>query len=347
MAATGKMRSGAIAVLASTAVTVVSAAPAAAATTCNDVSLTVDAAVVVGPLPVGVPLPTEDWVINGRLCAPTGASTVLLLQSGATYSSEYWDFRFQPETYSFVDYANAHGLATLNIDRLGIGTSSHPLPELVMTATHANIAHLFVQGLRSGQFGRSFSRVALAGHSFGSVVSVAEAGTYHDVDAVVLTALTHSVNTPFVTDFEAALRPAALVDPRFAGLPLGYLTTQAGARASFFHQPTADPAVIAYEESVKETFTDGENLMLIPSVLDTLTITAPVLTLVGQRDVEFCGLVADCSNPLSLVDLEGTFYPAAESFELRVIPDTAHNVNLQGDTHATFDIITSWVTGAV
>lgn len=322
-----RVAAGAVALLALTTMTFLSGAPAEAATTCRSVSLTV----------------SGGWVVNGQLCAPAGASTVLLLQHGATYSSGYWDFGVQPERYSFVDFANARGLATLNIDRLGNGTSSHPAPELVTTTAHADIAHQFVQGLRSGQFGQSFDRVVLVGHSLGSVIAVAEAGTYHDVDAVVLTALSHTVGTAFVTDFQASLAPAALVEPeRFGGLPLGYLTTVDNARARFFHQPNADPEVIAHDEATKETYTDGEELTLIPGVIDTLGITAPVLNLVGRFDAEFCGLVADCANPLSLIGLESTYYPAAESFELRVIPDAGHNLNLQRNAQTTFGHITSW-----
>jgi hypothetical protein len=329
-AAARRVAAGMAALLASAGLTVASGATADAATTCHAVSAKV----------------SGGWVIQGRLCAPTGASTVLLLQSGATYGSQYWDFGYQPETYSFVDYASAHGLATLNIDRLGIGNSSHPPAEAITTESEAGIAHQLIQGLRSGEFGQRFAHVGLAGHSLGSVISVAEAGTYHDVDALVLTGLTHSVGTAFVTDFEAALRPAALVDPRrFGELPLGYLTTVPGGNEPSYYKPNADPAVMAYDEAHKQTMTDGEDLTIPTGVLDTLGITAPVLSMVGQYDVEFCGPVRDCSNPLSLMSLEPTFYPAAKSFQLKVVPDAAHNLNLQRNAQTTFGDITSWVAG--
>lgn len=320
---------GVAALLASATLIVATGATAHAATTCRAVSATV----------------TGGQVIRGQLCVPAGASTVLLLQSGAMQGSGYWDFGLHPETYSFVDFANAHGLATLNVDRLGVGTSDHPPAETITTTGEAEIAHQLVQGLRSGAYGQSFTRVGLVGHSLGSVISAAEAGTYHDVDAVILTGLTHSVGTDFVTNFEGALRPADAVNPqRFGDLPPGYLTTPAGGNASLFYQPNADPDVVAYDDAHKQTMTDGEDLTLPVGVVDTTTITAPVLSMVGQYDNEFCGPVADCSNPLSLMSLEPTFYPAAKSFQLTVVPDAGHYLDLQRNAQTTFGDITSWVT---
>jgi pimeloyl-ACP methyl ester carboxylesterase len=270
---------------------------------------------------------------------------VQLLQSGATYGSEYWDFGYHPSTYSYVRKANAAGFATLNLDRLGIGTSTHPAAGLITTATEANIAHLLVRKLRDGAFGTSFDRVALVGHSYGSVIALAESGTYRDVDAVVLTGLDHEVAPGFVTTFTASLAPADLADPdRFGDLAPGYLTTRPGTRTGFYYTPNADPAAIAYDEATKQTFTVTEDATF-PTVLpDTLGITAPVDVVVGQYDALFCGPVSDCANPLSLTSLERTFYPSAASFAFTVIPDAGHSLNLQRNAPATFAAIDTWLT---
>ena len=320
------------------------AAPAVeTAVPCRPVSMTVPAEVgVVGP--VSVPVPDTDWTIRGTLCTPPGARTVQLLQSGATYGSQYWDFGYDPARYSYVRNANAAGFATLNVDRLGIGTSSHPEAGLITTATEANLAHLLVERLREGTFGTAFERVALVGHSYGSVIGLAEAGTYRDVDALVLTGLDHEVSPGFVTIFSAALAPAALTDPaRFGDLAPSYLTTRPGTRAGFYHTPNADPAVIAQDEATKATFTVTEDATF-PTVLpDSLGITAPVQVVVGRYDALFCGPVSDCASPLSLTSLERNFYPAAASFTFTTIPDAGHSLNLQRNAPTAFAAINGWL----
>ncbi len=58
----------------------------------------------------------------------------------------------------------------------------------------------------------------LVGHSLGSVISVQEAGRYHDVNRVVLTGLLQvpDVGIHFVTTLASLLYPA-VQDPQFPG----------------------------------------------------------------------------------------------------------------------------------
>ncbi|HSG40212.1 MAG TPA: alpha/beta hydrolase, partial [Thermoanaerobaculia bacterium] len=74
--------------------------------------------------------PSDATVYNvfGVLCS-RGAienKTFQITLHGITYSHLYWDFPFQPETYSYVRRATAAGYAVLNLDRIGIGQSDHP-----------------------------------------------------------------------------------------------------------------------------------------------------------------------------------------------------------------------------
>jgi pimeloyl-ACP methyl ester carboxylesterase len=332
--------------LAALALAGVTTAPASAAGTasCAPVAMTVPAQLGVAGS-VSVPVPAEDWTIRGKLCIPPGATTVQLLQSGATFGSEYWDLGYQPDTYSYVRHANQAGYATLNIDRLGIGSSSHPTPALVTTETEANIAHLLVERLRSGAFGTRFTSVVSVGHSYGSVIALAEAGTYRDVDALVVTGLSHAISPDFVTKFTTSLAPAAAVDPaRFGGLSPDYLTTRPGTRpGAFYLTSNVDPAVVARDEATKQTFTLTEDATF-PTVLpDTLGITAPVDVVVGDRDALFCGVLDDCSSVLGLAAAERLFYPAARTFTYTSIPDAGHALNLQRNAPTTYATIESWI----
>src|SRR5579863_1683858 len=140
-----------------------------------------------------------QYTVYGELCNPTaGAShTLELTIPGATYGHIYWNFPYEPQTYSYVYAANAAGYSIFNIDRIGTGLSSHPSLSIVDVTmyTNAYVIHEIVQDLRSGQIGnQSFAQVVLVCHSLGSVDVWLEAGTYHDVDGVIITGIVHHLN---------------------------------------------------------------------------------------------------------------------------------------------------------
>ena len=96
-----------------------------------------------------------QYTIYGELCNPTtGAShTLELTVPGGTYGHIYWDFPYEPQTYSYVYAANAAGYSTFNIDRIGTGLSSHPSLSVVDVTmnTNAYVIHEIVQDLRNGE----------------------------------------------------------------------------------------------------------------------------------------------------------------------------------------------------
>src|SRR5579859_4516176 len=182
-----------------------------------------------------------QYTIYGELCNPaSGAShTVQLLVPGATYGHVYWDFPYEPQTYSYVRALNAAGYSTFDIDRIGTGQSSHPNLNLVTVTVNVDalIIHEIVQDLRSGSIGgQPFARVLLVGHSLGSAICWIEAGTYHDVDGVIITGMTHHLDLMKLVAIFSSFYPA-LLDPRFSGDGYGaeYITTRSGTRASDFY----------------------------------------------------------------------------------------------------------------
>lgn len=288
-----------------------------------------------------------DQEIAAELCVPSEGArdTVLLTVHGATYSSLYWDFPYQPERYSFVRHANAAGYATLNFDRLGNGESDRPFSLQVAPTAQAYIHHQLVEALRSGELGHAWSSVVLVGHSLGSMISILQAATYHDVDGVVVTGFMHNYG-PGLAVLLANLHPAAL-DPRFAssGLDAGYLTTQPGARGpAFYHLPNADPAVVALDEQTKGLGTSGElaQFAAIDTPLTSLQVDAPVLSIIGRHDTIFCGL-APCGDLLSATTLEPAAYAPAAELEIAVVPNAGHDLNLQQNAPAAYAAIRSWL----
>lgn len=306
---------------------------------CEEVSLSVTLS----------PSDSNVYDVFGVLCSRGSIQhkTVQITLHGATYSHLYWDWPFQPEVYSYMRRATAAGYAVFNIDRIGIGQSDHPPAEAVTIGANAHVVHQIVQALRSGDlivpsFGRiQAERVALVGHSLGSVISIAEAATYGDVDGVVLTGVSHTV-TPALGEVLASLYPANL-DPRFAGqgLPDGYLTSLPGSRTVFYHEPSADPLVIALDEQTKETVTTAELDTAVPALFLSGGVHVPVLVVVGDFDLAFCE-APSCSASASLAN-EASFYPADACAESAIIPGAGHDLNLHVQAPLAYDAVLEWM----
>lgn len=292
---------------------------------------------------------TEVYDVFGVLCSRGSIhhKTIQITLHGSTYGHVYWDWPFEPETYSYMRRATAAGYAVLNIDRIGIGQSDRPPAAEVTIGTNAYVVHQIVQALRGGDlvipsFGRiRAERVALVGHSLGSLISIQEAATYGDVDGVALTGLTHTV-TPALGEIFAILYPASL-DPRFAGqsIPDGYLTTLPGERTIFYHVPSADPLVIALDEATKETVTGAELDTAFPALGLSGGVHVPVLVVVGDLDRAFCA-DPSCSESGSLATEPG-FYPPDACAEAVAIPGAGHDLNLHFQAPLAYDAVLEWM----
>src|SRR4051812_31004602 len=143
--------------------------------------------------------PLLPLTMHGQLCLPAGnaSPTVQLLLHGATYNRMYWDVPYQPATYSYQRDMAAHGLATFAVDEIGVGQSTRPLSIVITGAMQAAAVHVVVGALRAGAVGGiAFGKVVLVGHSAGSAISIIEAASYHDVDGVLLTGMTHLPDAP-------------------------------------------------------------------------------------------------------------------------------------------------------
>jgi hypothetical protein len=333
----------------------------------------VGAAVVFSSAALGrasaIPGPTcTDHTLSVRIADPGPASqtmwgqlcyrgdhepgTVQLLVHGATYNHLYWNFPYGNGYYSYVDAATAAGYATFDVDGIGAGNSSHP-PSSGLTVYAAAVAlHDAVTALRAGGVdGHPFQCVIIVGHSLGSAEAWIEAGTYHDVAAVIITGALHALSLAGLGALEAAVYPAA-DDPKFAGSGLdpGYLTTLPGTRESVFYDPaTASPAVVAADEANKDTTTGtllagAAILGEPPTDQPSYQITVPVLSVVGEDDSLFCtGVTAyNCAEPTSVQAFEAQYYSAAAHLKVVVIPDTGHDLALSTTAPLTDAAMIGW-----
>lgn len=315
---------------------------------------------VVTPVALAPHAPQTDR-IYGRLCAPQGANpdTVQVLVHGQTYDHSYWDFpdpRGHTSRYSYVNSANRRGFATLAIDRIGVGHSSHPPSPAVNIYSNAFTVHQVIQAIRhhkvTSDTGKPFSKVAYVGHSFGSLTGWYESD-FHDADAYVLTGATRSLTLPnAATTILTNLAPTA-VDPRFAPLHLdpGYETSQPGKRRAMFYDPApVDPAIVAYDEAHKSTTTGGFEVGTFPAIVaHQLDVRVPAMVAVGQQDSLFCNPQIggnDCSNPQTLLRQERDHLgPRVPSVDGYVLPGAGHDLNTALNAPDFFEHTQDWIAG--
>ncbi|MGW0520729.1 alpha/beta hydrolase [Crossiella sp. NPDC003009] len=293
---------------------------------------------------------TVTGTMHGTLCLPDGPapSTVLVLVPGATYNSVYWDFPYQPETYSFARAMTAAGHATFAVDRLGTGQSTRPPSAQLTALIQAAAVHDVVQALRAGQVGgTAFGKVVLGGHSLGSAISIVEAATYHDVDAVLVTGASHVVNAVNTATLLSTHLHSVALDPGFAQHDPGYLTTRPGHRDAAFHAPDpTDPQVLALDEATRDVVSsteapDGLGLGFLSPY--SALVTVPVLVAIGERDKYFCGLlIPRCTTP-ALKLRESAYYPLVPSLDTYVLPTAGHSVNLNPDAPLLHAAVLGWV----
>jgi pimeloyl-ACP methyl ester carboxylesterase len=275
-------------------------------------------------------------------CRPRHAdrSTALILLHGGTSTRGYWDLPYRPEIYSFVRWATRAGYATVAVDRPGAGDSSRPPAGEVTIPAQAAAVHQIAGSLRG-----EFERVVLVGHSLGSWTALLEAGTYRDVDGLVLTGMLHELNVEAIGNSMKALYPAD-GDPLLASARLGegYLTTRPGSRAvNWFDVRYAEPEVIELDERTKSLTTSGEIATLAaatdPGVSNA--VTAPVLLVVGDNDTVMSP--APCSeNPPGFVAEPG-YYVSAPSVDAVVVPWAGHNVCLHKTAPVHHAAIIDWL----
>lgn len=313
------------------ATTTLLAPPAAsAATTCQDVTY---------PVRVGLtPLVTSLETMAGRLCTPAGATTIQVLIPGGTYDRAYWDIGFEPETHSFTRAQNTSGIATLALDRLGTGKSSKPLSALVTASTEASAVHQVISTLKP-----RFSKVIVAGHSIGSAMALIEAGTWHDVDGVLVTGFTHKMNFITVIPVLANMVPA--------GLDAGYLTTMPDTRYNSFHKPgPLISGAISFDESTKDVFaaTEAVDTILLNTVIIPISrnVTVPVMIVLGD-DFHFCSsglplMGSDCSSPAGLKADEGQFYPSVPSLNTYLLHGYGHSINYAPNAPDYHAAVATW-----
>lgn len=306
------------------------------------------------PVRIADPGPADD-TMAGTLCfrGKRPPETVQLLVHGATYNQQYWNPKFTSGV-SYVDAATRAGYATFAIDLMGVGRSSHPPAASLNLTAQAVALHDTINQLRSGALPFRFGRVIWVGHSLGVAAGWLEISRYHDVDAFVASDLMHIINYPALS---GVAMPKAVSDARFATMSLSgdYLTTGPGGRAIYYYGPGTDQKVIAGDEATKDVISAATVNQAVPlsatpapTKAPSYQITVPVLVIVGDHDVFWCGKTAlDCSNVAAVQRFEAPYYARASKFTARVATDTGHALNLHRSATHSFATMLDWAKATV
>jgi len=302
---------------------------------------------------IPVQLGAGSWLsydVVGELCS-TGdldGRVLQVLVSGAGYGPVYWDFPYQPDTYSYARAALRAGYATFNFYRLGIGESDHPPGLLVNVDKQAHVLGQIITALRAAN---DFSAVVTVGHSFGSVIAIAH-GLAHpeQVDGIVLTGFAHNTNPGFVTAMRTGVDLAALQGP-FAGRLVDptYIVSKPATRgATFYTEANTDPRVIETDELNRQTTAIAEAISASKYFgPQSRGLKVPVLLLLGEDDFVVCGGQLNCSEHAEATAHEQAFFTPSACLEMSVLDDTGHNTALHLNAPKTFGLMLDWAARRV
>jgi pimeloyl-ACP methyl ester carboxylesterase len=171
------------------------------------------------------------------------------------------------------------GLQVLTVDRVGYGASSHPNGDTLTFATSAGYVHEVIAAVRGGALGFVPSAVVLLGPSAGGDIALVEAGTYHDVDGLIVVSNTSQLQPAlFSVDFGAFFAQGDYFD---FGVPF---------RTSFFYaQPFALQHIIDLDNTTRALVPRAEigSALVGASAPFRGQITAPVLLMQADHDAIF------------------------------------------------------------
>lgn len=262
-----------------------------------------------------------------------GARATIILIHGASYDHRYWD----PGTIDGEDYSYARHLARLGyqviaMDQLGAGESTKPNGDLITIAALADAEHQAISQIRTDRrLMGPCDQIGLIGHSMGSMTASYLEGTYHDVDALVVTGFSNVPHTLPVS-------PADFI-PFMTG---PYFTLPGAVRTGMFYNlPFADPAVIDFDNSTlanplaRGQLIDAFSHLSDPTAFRSNLVTVPVLVQIGQFDALY--LAADTAP------FEAATWPAAEDVTVEVVANSGHDINLHVQRRDAWAQIDEWL----
>jgi pimeloyl-ACP methyl ester carboxylesterase len=299
----------------------------------------------------------STYTVSGTLVAARAAlgskpQAVTLYLHGLGYGEFYWRFGAAPG-YDFASLQAEAGHASVVVDQLGYDGSAHPDGREICVGSQADIAHQLVTALREGRyhigarFGPSFARVALAGHSMGSIISQIEAYSFGEIEALVITAYADQGQTPLLASesSKTALVCASGSEAAEGGGPGGYAyfgQTPEDSNAMMYYD--AEPAVMEAASALRNRDPCGliESVpqALLTNQLELGSVKEPVLIVCAAKDALFAAedpLGRGCTRQQDL-------YTGSEDRSTVVINETGHALTLERTRKQFHETVSDWMS---
>lgn len=247
--------------------------------------------------------------------------------------------------YSWTKAMNRNGYATLAVDKLGNGESSHPDPVYdVQLPLQLETIHNLITQIKAGTAGIPVPiKVIFVSHSSGSLIGATLAQEHpDDVDAVVLTGYpAGGANNPGGIPSYKYL-PAAISAPdRFpANLNYGYLVmnSEFNRTSAFYYIGHYDPEIPHLDYLTEGSVPLGEGFDF--GALVQPAFKGKVLVVTGQKDPAICGFtpVNECAyNTTRVVGVDAAF-SSNTGFDY-YMPPTGHDLNWHYSAPQTYEIV--------
>lgn len=234
----------------------------------------------------------QQYRLRGRLVGPTrdldgvgGPLRINVLVHDLGAGGWFWNLRNHP-AYDYATKLAEQGETTLVLDRLGYGASRLADGNATCLGAQANMLHQVVQHLISGRYDFTSPRfgstpaaahVVTHGLGVGAAIAQVEAGTFDDVDGLVLMSWTDRGATSLAT------RAAAQQSRDCAGTD--YAPRPSLRKQLFASAPGAVQRAVAHRQDDDPCGDVGSlSPLLLASNLEAGQVDAPVLLLYGSKD---------------------------------------------------------------
>lgn len=276
--------------------------------------------------------------ISGWLFVPDNVGfiapqSLVVCLPGGTYSKSYFHFSVDGcAGYSMAEYFTQRGHLVLAIDHLGVGESTQPEEEHLLTrAVHADVDHevtkMILERLAGGigssclqpMTGLSITGV---GHSMGGMILVTQQGRHSSYDRI---AALGWVNVP------TAAPPLNLLPLEHSS---GYLpANRVDTRTVFYLEDVPDPVIEADEKAATTVSVTLLRELLTPGISldEARRIKVPVFIGFGERDLSL--------DPY----IEPSGYSSSPDVTLYILKGSGHCHNLSSTRKRLWRRLCDWI----
>jgi pimeloyl-ACP methyl ester carboxylesterase len=273
-----------------------------------------------------------------------------VLAHGGSYTSQYWSPPIEEfRNYSYVAFSCKRGLPSLSVDLLAAGLSSRPANASdVQYPTSAAALSQLAQHLKSTSILpgiKPFQQIIGVGHSLGSALFNFGAivdGAQSPLDGLVLTS--SLIFGPDDSPPGSGTVLARDADPiRWGDLDPAYVTIT--DRTPFYpaDPTTFSPRMVLFDAFTKDLGPSSMGMQAASSSIPAANYTGAVAKVVGAEDQVLCA-ANRCIDVEALTAAERVVWPAARGFEVILSQGSGHDMNLDFEAGAAFEIIFNLVT---